>query len=73
MEKALLILLIIAGNLFNSNAQAVKESKVPLKVKTAFQKQYAGVAAKWEKENQLYEVNFKKVIKQCRPLLISQV
>lgn len=41
-------------------AQNIKESQVPSSVKAAFQKEFPGVAAKWEKEDDNYEVNFKK-------------
>lgn len=41
-----------------SCGQKLKESQVPAAAKTAFQKQYPGTKATWEKENGKYEVNF---------------
>ena len=42
-------------------SQSIKESQVPANVKMTFQKEFPNVAAKWEKEKENYEVNFKKV------------
>lgn len=42
-----------------SCSQKIEEAKVPAKVKTAFDKQFPGVTAAWEKENGKYEANFK--------------
>jgi hypothetical protein len=39
--------------------QKISASKVPAAVKASFSKAYPGVAAKWEKEDGNYEVNFK--------------
>lgn len=59
MKRALTVLLIIAGSIFSTQAQSIKESQVPLAAKEAFQKQYPHTRAKWEKEKSAYEVNFK--------------
>ena len=45
---------------FAANAQKINASKVPAVVKASFAKAYPAVAAKWEKEDGNYEVNFNK-------------
>lgn len=45
---------------FSACAQKIDASKVPVAVKTAFEKQYPGTAVKWEKENGNFEAGFKK-------------
>ena len=58
MKTTLIILssLLIVGS---ANAQKIKESELPAKVKAAFANKYPGVKAeKWEKENTDYEVEF---------------
>lgn len=45
---------------FSACAQKLDASKVPVAVKAAFEKQYPGATAKWEKEAGNYEVNFKQ-------------
>ncbi len=54
------MLAILALSMFTVNAQKLDVAKVPSAVKTSFEKKYPGVAAKWEKENGNYEVNFKQ-------------
>ncbi len=63
--KKLLGLAFIAIALSTSAFAQEKEKKhekvnVPLVVKEAFQKQYPGVMAKWDKENGKYEADFKQ-------------
>lgn len=55
-----MFLLISSGCIISVSAQNVKESEVPAATKAAFQKQYPGAHAKWEKEKSDYEVNFRK-------------
>jgi uncharacterized lipoprotein NlpE involved in copper resistance len=57
--KALMIIAISSIFSFAACAQKLKESQVPSATRSAFQKQYPGTAAKWEKEAGNYEVNFK--------------
>lgn len=45
---------------FSACAQKIDASKVPVAVKTAFEKQYPGTTVKWEKENGKFEAGFKK-------------
>ncbi len=60
MKKVLLASLIGISSVISATAQNIKEAEVPSVAKAAFQKQYANTPAKWEKENENYEVNFKK-------------
>lgn len=55
---------LIAAIGFSACAQKIDAAKVPAAVKAAFEKQYAGVAVKWEKEGSKFEaeVNGKDVI-----------
>lgn len=53
-------------------AQKMKESDVPVAVKTAFEKVYPNAEeAEWEKESSNYEVNFEIQDKECSVLLDS--
>ena len=56
------IMLIMAGFLMSLAvfAQKTDKTKVPDVVISAFEKQYPGIKAKWEKEGAGYEVSFKK-------------
>lgn len=59
--KKLFVFLLIGTALANTVlAQKLKESQVPAAAKSGFQKAYPNTAATWEKENENYEVNFKK-------------
>lgn len=57
------LILMIAGVLlisFSVNAQKLKPAKVPAVVKTSFEKQFPSATdVKWEKEDNLYEVELK--------------
>ena len=44
----------------SATAQKLVASKVPAAVKAAFTKRYPGIAAKWEKEDGLFEASFKQ-------------
>jgi len=50
--------ILLVGNY--ASAQKLKDSDVPGVVKTAFDKQYPGTKAKWEKEDGNFEAGFKK-------------
>ena len=56
----MMISALIAAIGFSACAQKLDPSKVPAAVKTAFAKQYAVVAVKWEKEGGKYEAEFKQ-------------
>jgi DNA polymerase II small subunit/DNA polymerase delta subunit B len=60
LNKALIVLCISTCGIIAVSAQNVKETEVPSLVKAAFNKNYANTHAKWEKEKDNYEVNFKK-------------
>lgn len=60
MKKAFLALLITWCGIMVASAQNVKEAEVPPLVKAAFIKKYPRTSAKWEKEKDDFEVNFKK-------------
>ncbi len=45
---------------FAACAQKLDPSKVPAAVKASFEKQYPGIAVKWEKEDGNYEASFKQ-------------
>lgn len=60
MKKLLLISALATCISFAACAQKIAAAKVPAAAKAAFAKQYPGIAAKWEKENGKYEVNFKQ-------------
>lgn len=60
MRKILGLIVFSILGAMTAGAQSLKESEVPSAVKTAFHKQYPGVASKWEKEKDNYEVNFKE-------------
>jgi len=55
-----MVLLISTSGIIAVSAQNIKESEVPSAAKAAFNKKYPGTHAKWEKEKDNYEVNFKK-------------
>ena len=59
MKKNLLGFLLLASTTGLVNAQDVKESLVPLVVKTAFKKKYPNAQnVEWEKEKRTYEANW---------------
>jgi hypothetical protein len=53
---------------FSGFAQKLDAAKVPASVKKSFAKQFAGAAAKWEKEDGQYEAGFKKDGKEMSAL-----
>ena len=58
--KKIVMMALIASAAFSACAQKLDASKVPTAVKNSFAKKYPAVAAKWEKENGKYEVNFEQ-------------
>ena len=60
MRRIFLIVFIVVAFCAAVSAQKVNQAKVPAAAKQAFTHQYPGIAGKWEKENDNYEVNFKK-------------
>ena len=50
----------LASFILSACAQKMDVAKVPAAVKNSFEKKYPGTAAKWEKEDGNYEVNFKQ-------------
>ncbi|MEP7107036.1 MAG: PepSY-like domain-containing protein [Ferruginibacter sp.] len=60
MKKLIVLSAMTVFISFIACAQKLDASTVPADVKTSFGKAHPGVAAKWEKENGKYEVNFKQ-------------
>ena len=60
MNKVLIICFIAGAFSVTACGQKLKESQVSAAAKTAFKNQYPNTAAKWEKEDGNYEVNFKQ-------------
>lgn len=58
--KKLVLLGCLTSIIFSACAQKLDVAKVPAAVKNSFEKKYPGIAAKWEKEEGNYEVNFKQ-------------
>jgi hypothetical protein len=59
MKKAIAVLLVLSS--FAANAQMMNVSKVPAAVTASFAKNFPAVSnAKWEKEHDEYEANFKQ-------------
>ena len=52
------MIVLVAAFTTEVQAQKINAAKVPAAVKTAFAKQYPGIAAKWEKEDGKYEAGF---------------
>lgn len=59
MKKLLVLSTLATVIVLSACGQKLDASKVPAAVKTNFEKQFPGAAAKWEKEDGKYEVNFK--------------
>jgi len=60
MNKAFLIVLAAAILLLSGCSGKFKESQVPAAAKQTFEKNYPGIKGKWDKEDNNYEVEFKK-------------
>ncbi|MFT3935788.1 MAG: PepSY-like domain-containing protein [Chitinophagaceae bacterium] len=59
MKKQILLLALLAGNVYACMAQKEK-IEVPAAVEKSFAKQFPGATAKWEKEKGSYEASFKQ-------------
>jgi cytochrome c-type biogenesis protein CcmE len=60
MKKLVPISVVASCIFFTACAQNLDASKIPAAAKSSFEKQYPGVAVKWEKEDGKYEVHFKQ-------------
>ena len=58
MKKLFGMSVLMISIIFSACGQKLDVSKVPAVVKAAFDKQFPGVNAKWEKEDGSFEVNF---------------
>ncbi|MDB5232259.1 MAG: hypothetical protein JWN76_3064 [Chitinophagaceae bacterium] len=58
MKKLFVMLFATGAAALAANAQKLDASKVPATVKVSFSRQFPGVSAKWEKEQQNYEAGF---------------
>lgn len=58
MKKLLMMLTLGSAVAISACGQKLDASKVPAAVKSAFATKYAGLTAKWEKEDGKYEANF---------------
>jgi hypothetical protein len=59
MKKILTPFLVICAILFVACKQKFDDSNVPDAVKTSFAKQFPGATAKWAKDEENYEAEFK--------------
>ncbi|MEO7210739.1 MAG: hypothetical protein ABIY35_07330, partial [Chitinophagaceae bacterium] len=59
MKKFSMLAFIAAVISFTACAQKMDVSKLPAKVKSAFEQKHPGMSAKWDKENTSYEASFK--------------
>ena len=59
MKKLIVLSTLATAIVLSACGQNIDASKVPAAVKANFEKQFPGAAAKWEKEDGRYEVNFK--------------
>ena len=60
MKKLLMMVTFGAALAISACGQKLDASKVPAPVKASFAAKYAGITAKWEKEDGNYEANFKQ-------------
>lgn len=60
MKKLIMLSLVATTLFFTTTAQKINSKNVPASVIAAFQKQYPGITASWEKEKDKFEANFKK-------------
>ena len=60
MKKLLMLVTFGSAIAISACGQKLDASKVPAAVKTSFATKYAGLSAKWEKEDGKYEANFKQ-------------
>lgn len=59
MKKIMMLSTLAMAIFFSALGQKINANKIPAVVITSFQKQYPNTTAKWEKENDKYEANFK--------------
>jgi hypothetical protein len=71
MKKISLLISLMILITLHTNAQKLNAAKVPVAVKAAFAKQFAGATAKWEKENGEYEAGFKMEGKEMSALFTA--
>jgi hypothetical protein len=67
--KKLFIMIVAGIPGLSACGQKLKESQVPAAARAAFQKQYPNTKATWDKENAVYEVNFKKDGKEMSAII----
>lgn len=60
MKKKLMMTAVVASFAFAACAQKFKKADVPAAVSASFAKQFPGIVAKWDKEGDKYEANFRK-------------
>ena len=60
MKKLMMMSALAVAIGFSACAQKIDASKVPVAVKSSFEKQFPGAVAKWEKEDGKFEAGFKK-------------
>lgn len=65
MKKIMMIALFVLPISIHAAAQNKSRLNVPPAVQGSFAKQYAGIVAKWEKEDGKYEANFIKDGNNC--------
>jgi len=59
MKKITMLSLMVALISFAACGQKMDASKLPVKVKAAFDQKHPGMSAKWDKEDANYEASFK--------------
>ncbi len=60
MKKLFIVTVVLGVITLSACVQKLNESQIPAAVRTAFQKQYPGIKASWDKEDANYEANFKQ-------------
>lgn len=60
MYKILILSMIAVACTITLCAQKLKETQIPSAIRYAFKKKYPNTPARWEKENNNFEANFKK-------------
>jgi len=58
MKQILVIILLVGGTVFRSQAQKINALKVPAAVSAAFKKSHPAANVKWEMEQANYEAGF---------------
>lgn len=60
MKKLLVLSIVTMSIKFSAFSQKLDASKVPVPVKTSFERHFPGASVKWEKEGRNYEAGFKQ-------------